>query len=87
VLAIATVHPAWFYPALMITTGAHYLPFIFMYGMPQFGFLAAALIAAGIAIAEYHPTPISLGAWLTAAILLTFAFIGRAAARLDTPTP
>ena len=34
-LAIATLHPAWFYPFLMIVVGAHYLPFIFMYGMWQ----------------------------------------------------
>jgi hypothetical protein len=86
VLAIASFHPAWFYPALMITVGAHYLPFIFMYGMGQFGALSAALIASGIAIAMYRPTPTSLGAWLTAAILLTFAFIGRSAARSETPT-
>ena len=27
----------WFYPACMIIVGAHYFPFIFMYGMWQFG--------------------------------------------------
>jgi hypothetical protein len=82
VIAIAALHPAWFYPAFMIVLGAHYLPFIFMYGMWQFGALSATLIASGVAIAMYLPTPVSLGAWLTAALLLAFAFIGRRAARL-----
>ncbi len=35
VLAIAAVRPRWFYPAFMILLGAHYLPFVFMYGMWQ----------------------------------------------------
>src|SRR5436190_5318337 len=33
----ATLHrAAWFYPAMMIVVGAHYLPFSFLYGMRQF---------------------------------------------------
>ncbi len=31
----------------------------------------------GVAIAMYLPTPVSLGAWLTAALLFVFAFVGR----------
>jgi hypothetical protein len=80
VIAIAALHPAWFYPAFMIVLGAHYLPFIFMYGMWQFGVLSATLIASGVAIAMYLPTPVSFGAWLTAALLFAFAFIGQRAA-------
>jgi hypothetical protein len=86
VIVIGALHPAWFYPAFVITLGAHYLPFIFMYGMWQFGALSATLIVSGIAIAMYLPTPVSLGAWLTAALLFTFAFVGRRAARPDIPT-
>jgi hypothetical protein len=70
----------WFYPAFMIVLGTHYLPFIFLYGMPQFGVLAAFLIGAGVAIGLYAPSAFSLGAWLTAAILLLFAFVGRSVA-------
>jgi hypothetical protein len=51
VIGIAVLRPAWFYPALMITLGAHYLPFVFLYGMWQFGVLSATLIASGLAIA------------------------------------
>ena len=81
VIGIAALHPAWFYPAFMITLGAHYLPFIFLYGMWQFGVLSAVLIASGVAIGMYMPTPVSLGAWLTAAFLMMFAFVGRRIAR------
>src|ERR1035438_7483030 len=31
VIGIAALRPAWFYPAFMITLGAHYLPFVFLY--------------------------------------------------------
>lgn len=67
----------WFYPASMVVVGAHYLPFIFLYGMPQFGILAGLLIAVGIGIGLYGPNVFSLGGWISAVILIIFAFIGR----------
>jgi hypothetical protein len=70
----------WFYPAFMIALGTHYFPFIFSYGMPEFGVLAALLIGAGLTIGMYMQSVFSLGAWLTAMVLLLFAFIGRSAA-------
>jgi hypothetical protein len=30
----------WFYPAITILLGAHYLPFVFLYGMRMFAALA-----------------------------------------------
>jgi hypothetical protein len=69
----------WFYPASMVVVGAHYLPFIFLYGMPQFGLLAGLLIAGGVGIGLYGPDSFSLGGWVSAAILVTFAFVGRSA--------
>ena len=81
VIGIAALRPAWFYPAFMISLGAHYLPFVFLYGMWQFAGLCATLVASGLAIGMYLPKPVSLGAWLTAALLLVFAFIGLHVAR------
>src|SRR5258705_9920354 len=81
VIGIAAFRPAWFYPALMIVLGAHYLPFGFMYGIWQFGVLCATSVASGVAIAMYLPKQVSLGAWLTAALLFVFAFVGRYVAR------
>jgi hypothetical protein len=77
VIGIALVRPAWFYPAFMVALGAHYLPFVFMYGMWQFAGLCATLVGGGVAIGMYLPKPVSLGAWLTAAVLFIFAFVGR----------
>lgn len=77
--ATAYRHP-WFYPAFMIVLGAHYLPFIFMYGMWQFGALAALLISSAVGIGMYLPMSASFGGWLTASLLLVFAFVGRHAA-------
>lgn len=74
----------WFYPACMVIVGAHYLPFIFMYGMWQFGVLAATLLGAGLAIALYLPSAsFSLRAWFTALVLFLFAFVGRSVAQRE----
>ena len=77
VLAAALHRHAWFYPAFMIVVGCHYLPFIFLYGMWQFGMLAALLIGSGLFIGLYLPTALGFGGWLTAALLLVFSFVGR----------
>jgi hypothetical protein len=66
-----------FYPALMILLGAHYLPFVFLYGMRMFAVLAAALVGGGIIIALYLSSSFSVGAWYTGAILLICAAVGR----------
>src|ERR671920_82713 len=67
----------WFYPAMMVLLGAHYLPFVFLYGMRMFAVLAAFLVAGGILIAMYFSASFSIGAWYTAIILLVFAELGR----------
>ena len=67
----------WFYPALMIAVGAHYLPFIFSYGMKQFGALAAVLIGLGLFLGMRVPHRPLAGAWATTIVLLIFAFVGR----------
>jgi hypothetical protein len=76
-IGIAALRPTWFYPACMIAVGAHYLPFVFCYGMWQFAVLCGVLVSGGVAIAMYLPEPLSLGAWATAAVLMGFAFLGR----------
>ena len=71
----------WFYPALMILLGAHYLPFTFLYGMRIFIPLCAILAGSGIAVALYLPRSFSLGAWIGGLTLFFFAWIGRACVR------
>lgn len=66
----------WFYPAMMILLGAHYIPFVFLYGMRMFAFLAALQIGAGVLIAMYWSSSFALGAWCGGVLLLGFAVIG-----------
>jgi len=40
-----------FYPAMMILLGAHYLPFVFLYGMRVFAALAVFLLGGGLYLA------------------------------------
>jgi hypothetical protein len=66
----------WFYPALMIAVGAHYLPFMFSYGMKYFGALAAVLIGSGVFLGMRVPNRPLVGVWVTSVVLLMFAFVG-----------
>jgi hypothetical protein len=67
----------WFYPAMMILLGAHYLPFVFLYGMRMFAVLAALLVGGGTLIAMYFSASFSIGAWYAGTVLLLFAALGR----------
>ena len=70
----------WFFPALMVLVGAHYLPFATLYGMRMFLFLAGFLISMGVVIALRFSGTFSLGAWVGGLTLLAFAWIGRSIA-------
>lgn len=70
----------WFFPALMVLLGAHYLPFASLYGMRMFLFLAGILIALGVVIAQFFAGTFSLGAWSGGLALFAFAWIGRSIA-------
>jgi len=72
-----------FYPALLVIVGAHYLPFIFLYGMRMFGALAAILVGAGVVIAMYFPSPFSLGGWVGGVTQFVFAWIGLGVVRWE----
>jgi hypothetical protein len=68
----------WFYPAFMVVLGAHYLPFIFLYGMRHFGVLAGLLIGGGVWLGLTARSAFSPGGWLTGVLLLLFAaWVGR----------
>jgi hypothetical protein len=76
VLALAYHAPAWFYPAMLIVVGAHYLPFVFLYGMWQWAILAAALLGAGFVLGAYLPLGFTAGGWFGGVALVAFAFAG-----------
>ncbi len=77
----------WFYPAFMIVLGAHYLPFVFLYGMRMFYTLAAILIGAGLGLGLWYQQSFVLGAWITAAVLLVFAVAGYTIAKAEVQEP
>lgn len=80
-IAGAFIHNAnWFYPAFLVVVGAHYLPFIFLYGMWHFSILAVLLVALGTVFGMYFPDNFALGGWVGAAVYLVFAFPFRAIA-------
>jgi hypothetical protein len=80
----ATLHRVgWFYPATMVVVGAHYLPFVFLYGMWPFAVLAGLMIAGGVWLGMTMPSAFSLGGWLTGVALLLFALVGLAIARAE----
>jgi len=70
VLAAAHGRPAWFYPGFMIVVGAHYLPFITLYGLRQFAVLAVMLVAGGWLLPMLAPEAFALGGWIGGAVLL-----------------
>ncbi|HEX4038436.1 MAG TPA: hypothetical protein VHX37_10295 [Acidobacteriaceae bacterium] len=84
VLAATAYRLDWFYPACMILVGTHYMPFVFLYGMTEFGALAALLIGGGLAIGLWLPASFSLGAWVSAAVFLGFALAARRVARAES---
>jgi Family of unknown function (DUF7010) len=75
VYAAALHNPLWFYPAFMILVGAHYLPFVFLYGMSLFAVLCGVLVAAGLMLGLYGPPIFALGGWTTGGVLLLFSLL------------
>ena len=73
--AAALYNVDWFYPAFMVIVGAHYLPFVFLYGMRAYAVLAGVLIAGGVTIGYLLPDTFSIGGWFGGAVLLLFALI------------
>lgn len=82
-LPVAQYRINLFYPAMMVLVGAHYIPFVFLYGMRLFAFLAAILIGGGVGIAILGASTFSTSAWGTGVVLVLFAFLGRRHARND----
>jgi len=79
-VALGVTKPNLFFPASMIIVGAHYLPFVFLYGMRLFAVLAAILILCGALLLLWFPMGAPLGGWFAGALLVLFAFLLRASA-------
>jgi hypothetical protein len=62
----------FFFPAFSILVGAHYLIFIYGYGLNSFGLVAFLLVAIGSLSAIIYPQQFSLSAYGTAIVLIVF---------------
>jgi hypothetical protein len=87
VAAVAVHHLEWFYPAFMVVLGAHYLPFVFLYGMRMFAVLSVALVGSGVALAHRSAGTFGGPAWITGGILLGFAVLGLLLVRRELASP
>ena len=67
-----------FYPALMVLLGAHYIPFVFLYGMRVYAGLAALLGGGGVFFALTRGGQFGAGGWYTAAVLFLFSLAAKA---------
>jgi hypothetical protein len=65
----------WFYPAFMLVLGTHYMLFIFLYVMWEFGALTALLIGGGVTIGMFVPHTFATGGWFTGILLVLFALL------------
>ncbi len=76
VIAGATLYRQnWFYPAFLIVVGAHYLPFMTLYGMWQYAILAGAFISGGVLIGMFLPGQFTPGGWFGGLALVVFALL------------
>jgi hypothetical protein len=66
----------WFYPSFMIVLGAHYLPFIFLYGMRMFAGLCGILVGGGLFLGLWGPNVFAAGGWITGVILMLAGLTG-----------
>jgi hypothetical protein len=91
VVGAAALHNVnWFYPACMIVVGAHYMPFVFLYGMWEYWVLAALLLGGGLWLGMNMPHVFVTGGWYTVAVMLLWALyapmaVARHEARAGAP--
>lgn len=78
----AMVRVEWFFPAMMVLVGAHYLPFATLYGMRLYWALGGAMIAAGYLLA-LGGAGVATGAFVGGALELAFAPLAWLAARRE----
>ncbi len=74
-LALGVGSPHLFFPAALVIVGAHYLPFVFLYGQKLFAVLGTLMVLAGVVLTFGFPEYGVIGGWIGAVLLLGFGFI------------
>ena len=70
ILAATRGNPEWFYAGFLIVVGAHYLPFLTLYGTPIFLLPAVTMLAAGFVLPVLKPGDFVIGGWVGTGILV-----------------
>lgn len=83
--AAAIAKLEWFFPAMMVVVGMHYLPFATLYGMRLYWALGAAMMGAGYLLA-FSGASFATGAFVGGALELAFAPLALLATRRE-PAP
>lgn len=84
--AISLYQLNWFFPAFMFVLGMHYMPFIFLYGMWEFGVLSVVLLVTAVAFGWFLPDRFAAGGWFTGVVLVLFAVVVQYTPRLSKQT-
>lgn len=80
--AAAMARVEWFFPAMMVVVGAHYLPFATLFGMRLYWALGLAMVGAGFLLAS-SGAGFAVGAFVGGALELAFAPLAYLAARRE----
>ena len=75
ILAAMRHRSEWFYSGFLIVVGAHYLPFVTLYGLPHYAIAGGLMVAAGIALPSLRPGDFALGGWVGGAMLIVLGVV------------
>jgi hypothetical protein len=75
ILAAARHRSEWFYAGFLIVVGAHYLPFVTLYGLPLYAIAGGLMVAAGIALPSLRPGEFALGGWVGGGLLVVLGAV------------
>jgi hypothetical protein len=75
VIVLARDDPSLFFPGAMVIVGAHYLPFVFLYGLPAFAALGGALVVGATGVLYLAPDAGVGAAWATGVLLVAVGLV------------
>lgn len=81
IVAAFTSRADWLYPAFMLALGAHFLPFMFLFGLWQFGALGMLMAFSGLVFGMAGEESFVVAGRYGAAVQLLFAFLVLSALR------
>jgi hypothetical protein len=88
IITAARTKPEWFYAGFLVVVGAHYLPFVTLYGQRLYLGAGAAMVATGFWLPMLAPGDFTVGGWIGGGMLLvlgTVLAVANARAKLAAP--